>query len=110
MERQDRQNKEFDILDLLRALHAGRRLIVGGTLGLCVLSGALSFLVKEEFEATAQLLPPKEQRQGFGFSDLLSALPIPTLRLGEKGTPADIFIATLESAGTRAECGWRNST
>lgn len=103
MERQDKQNKEIDILDLLGALHAGRRLIVGGTLGLCVLAGALSFLVKEEFEATALLLPPKEQRQGFGFSDLLSALPIPSLRLGEKGTPADIFIATLESPGTRRQ-------
>ena len=48
-----------------------------------------------------QLLPPEEQKQGFGFSDLLSALPIPTLRLGEKGTPADIFIATLKSVQTR---------
>ena len=97
----ERERNEVDILDLLAALNAGRRLIFGGTLGLCVLAGALSFLVPEEFEATAQLLPPKEQRQGFGFSDLLSALPIPTLRLGEKGTPADIFIATLESSGTR---------
>ena len=93
--------KERDILDHLAALYAGRRLIIGGTLALCVLAGALTFLVPEEFEATAQILPPKEQRQGFGFSDLLSALPIPTLRLGEKGTPADIFIATLKSLRTR---------
>tara|TARA_Y100001960_G_scaffold317447_1_gene385788 strand:- start:12 stop:1082 length:1071 start_codon:yes stop_codon:yes gene_type:complete len=60
-------------------------------------------MVPEEFEATLQILPPKEQKQGFGFSDLLSALPIPTLRLGEKGTPADIFIATLKSQATRRE-------
>ena len=66
-----------------------------------MLAGALSFLIPKEYEATAQLLPPKEQKQGFGFSDLLSALPIPTLRLGEKGTPADIFIATLKSMHTR---------
>ena len=95
--------KDADYLDLLAALYAGRRLILGGTLGLCVLAGALSFLVPEEFESTAQILPPKEQRQGFGFSDLLSALPIPTLRLGEKGTPADIFIATLKSQRTRRQ-------
>ena len=97
----ERERKDSDILDLLAALHAGRKMIIGGTLGMCVLAGALSFLVPEEFEATAQILPPKEQKQGFGFSELLAALPIPTLRLGEKGTPADIFIATMKSPGTR---------
>ena len=95
------EKKEVDILDLFSALHAARGLIVGGTLLVGVLAGALSFLIPKEYEATAQLLPPKEQKQGFGFSDLLSALPIPTLRLGEKGTPADIFIATLKSMHTR---------
>ena len=97
------RQKEADFLDLLAALYAGRRLILGGTLALCVLAAALSFLVPEEFESTAQILPPKEQKQGFGFSDLLSALPIPTLRLGEKGTPADIFIATLKSHRVRRQ-------
>jgi LPS O-antigen subunit length determinant protein (WzzB/FepE family) len=101
MEREEK--KDVDVLDLLSALYGGKRLIVGGTLAICVLAGALSFMVPEEFEATLQILPPKEQKQGFGFSDLLSALPIPTLRLGEKGTPADIFIATLKSQATRRE-------
>ena len=99
MEREER--KEIDILDLLAALYAGKGLIIGGTLAICVLAGALSFLIPREFESTVQILPPKEQKQGFGFSDLLSALPIPTLRLGEKGTPADIFVATLKSRLTR---------
>ena len=99
MEREER--KEIDILDLLAALYAGKGLIIGGTLAICILAGALTFMIPEEFEATLQILPPKEQKQGFGFSDLLSALPIPTLRLGEKGTPADIFVATLKSQLTR---------
>ena len=99
MEREER--KEVDILDLLAALYAGKGLVIGGTLAMCVLAGALTFLIPREFESTVQILPPKEQKQGFGFSDLLSALPIPTLRLGEKGTPADIFVATLKSQLTR---------
>ena len=99
MEREER--KETDILDLLAALYAGKGLVIGGTLAMCVLAGALTFLIPREFESTVQILPPKEQKQGFGFSDLLSALPIPTLRLGEKGTPADIFVATLKSRLTR---------
>ncbi|MEE2874424.1 MAG: Wzz/FepE/Etk N-terminal domain-containing protein [Candidatus Latescibacterota bacterium] len=99
MEREER--KEVDILDLLAALYAGKGLVIGGTMAMCVLAGALTFLIPREFESTVQILPPKEQKQGFGFSDLLSALPIPTLRLGEKGTPADIFVATLKSRLTR---------
>ena len=97
------RQKEADFLDLLVALYAGRRLILGGTLMLCILAGAVSFMVPVEYEAKAQILPPKEQKQGFGFSDLLSALPIPTLRLGDKGTPADIFIATLKSQRIRRQ-------
>jgi len=94
-------NKQVDILDLLAALNAGKRLIIGGTLILCVLAGALSFLLPKEYQAQVQLLPPKEQKQGFGFADLLSELPIPALRLGEKGTPADIFVAILKSPTMR---------
>jgi len=93
--------RQVSILDLLAALRAGSKLIVGGTLILCVVAAVISLLLPEEFAARVQLLPPKEQKQGFGFADLLSTLPIPSLRLGEKGTPADIFIAILKSPTTR---------
>lgn len=93
--------RDIDLLDLLVALNAGKRLIIGGTLLICLLAGALSLLLPNEYEAVVQLLPPKEQKQGFGFADLLSDLPIPSLRLGEKGTPADIFVAILKSPSLR---------
>lgn len=96
-------DRQVDLLDLLAALDAGKKLIVGGTLILCVLAAGISFLLPEEYDARVQLLPPKEQKQGFGFADLLSALPIPSLRLGEKGTPADIFVAILKSPTMRRE-------
>ncbi|MCC7261726.1 MAG: hypothetical protein IT369_04295 [Candidatus Latescibacteria bacterium] len=95
--------KQVDVLDLLAALNAGKRLILGGTFLLCLVAAGVSLLLPNEYEAQVQLLPPKEQKQGFGFSDLLSALPIPSLRLGEKGTPADIFIATLKSETMRRQ-------
>lgn len=94
-------DKNMDILDLLAALYAGRRLIVGGGLLICVLALGLSYLIPNEYEGYVQIFPPKETKQGFGFADLLADLPIPSLRLGEKGTPADIFIATLKSPTTR---------
>ncbi len=93
--------KEIDIIDLLTALHAGRRLIIGGTLAICVLAGGLSFLLPKEYEATVQILPPQEKKESFGFSSMLSSLPIPALRLGERGTPSDISLATIKSVTTR---------
>ncbi len=93
--------KEIDIIDLLTALHAGRWLIIGGTLAICVLAGGLSFLLPKEYEATVQILPPREKKQSFGFSSLLSSLPIPALRLGERGTPSDISLAAIKSTTTR---------
>ena len=65
--------KDIDIIDLLTALYAGKGLIIGGTLAICVLAGGLSFLLPKEYEATVQILPPQEQKQSFGFSSLLSS-------------------------------------
>ncbi|MEE2658372.1 MAG: Wzz/FepE/Etk N-terminal domain-containing protein [Candidatus Latescibacterota bacterium] len=90
-----------DLLDLIAALAAGRRLIIVGTIVVSLAAGTFSFLLSDEYEGLVQLLPPKEQRQGFGFADLLSELPIPSLRLGEKGTPADIYVAILKSPTLR---------
>lgn len=96
-------DNQVDVITLLAALNAGKRLILGGTFALCLLAAGVSLLLSDEYEAQVQLLPPKEQKQGFGFADLLSSLPIPSLRLGEKGTPADIFIATLKSETMRRQ-------
>ena len=90
-----------DILDLIAALNAGKRLIIGGTLIICLLAAVVSLLIPVEYEGKVQLLPPKEAKKGFGFADLLADLPIPSLKLGEKGTPADIFVAILLSPSTR---------
>ena len=97
------QKKEIDIIDLLTALHAGRWLIIGGTLAICVLAGGLSFLLPKEYEATVQILPPREKKESFGFSSMLASLPIPALRLGERGTPSDISLATIKSVTTRRQ-------
>ena len=99
----DSQNTQVDILDLLAALRAGIKLIIIGTLVICAISGIVSLFLEEEYEGLVQLLPPKEQKKGFGFADLLADLPIPSLRLGEKGTPADIFVAILKSPTIRRQ-------
>ena len=100
---QTNERQDVSILDLIAALFAGRRLIIVGTLIVSIATGCLSLLLEDEYESVVQLLPPKEAKKGFGFADLLSALPIPSLRLGEKGTPADIFIAILKSPTMRRQ-------
>ena len=60
-------------------------MIFVGTLIVSIATGCLSLLLEDEYESVVQMLPPKEAKKGFGFADLLSALPIPSLRLGEKG-------------------------
>ncbi|SVE18902.1 uncharacterized protein METZ01_LOCUS471756, partial [marine metagenome] len=98
---QSTERQDVSILDLITALVSGWRMIVVGTLIVSVTTGALSLLLEDEYESVVQLLPPKEAKKGFGFAELLSALPIPSLRLGEKGTPADIFVAILKSPTMR---------
>ena len=97
------QSNQIDILDLLAALRAGIKLIIIGTLLVCAVAGIISLFLEEEYEGLVQLLPPQEQKKGFGFADLLADLPIPSLRLGEKGTPADIFVAILKSPTIRRQ-------
>jgi uncharacterized protein involved in exopolysaccharide biosynthesis len=103
MNRTETDRTHIDVLDLLAALIAGRRLIIGGTIAVCIATAGLSLTLGEKYEAVVQLLPPKEQKKGFGFADLLSDLPIPSLRLGDSGTPADIFIAILQSPTLRRQ-------
>ena len=97
------QSNQVDLLDLLAALRAGIKLIIIGTLLVCAVAGIISLFLEEEYEGLVQLQPPKEQKKGFGFADLLADLPIPSLRLGEKGTPADIFVAILKSPTIRRQ-------
>lgn len=103
MNRADTDRSHADLLDLLAALAAGKRLILAGTLAVCLAAAAIGLALPDEYQGVVQLLPPKEQKKGLGFAELLSDLPIPSLRLGEKGTPADIFVAILRSPTIRRQ-------
>ena len=105
----DSQNTQVDILDLLAALRAGIKLIIIGTLVVCAISGIVSLFLEEEYEGLVQLLPPKEQKKGFGFADLLADLPI--IDLTVEDPPIEEVIEQVfsvekqetDSAGTEGE-------
>jgi len=91
------KSKDMNVLDLLYILAKGWKIIAINLVVITSLAVVISLILPKWYEATATILPPKEQKKGFGFSELLSSLPIPSLRLGEKGSPADIFIGILKS-------------
>ena len=83
------QKKEIDIIDLLTALHAGRWLIIAAPWPSASWPVASASSCQRNTSHRANSAP-REKKEILGFSSMLSALPIPALRLGERGTPSDI--------------------
>ncbi|MCD6334618.1 MAG: hypothetical protein J7M27_04725 [Candidatus Latescibacteria bacterium] len=91
------EKSSINVLDYLYLLVRRWKWIVANFLIVCIVAGAISLLLPEWYASTAVILPPKEEKEQFGLTAILSEIPIPKLRLGEKGTPADIFIGILKS-------------
>ena len=93
------EKRQFDLLDFLYIAAREWRIVVGSLAIVCVIAAVISLMMPKWYESTTTLLPPQEKKSGFlgGFSEILSALPMPSFRLGEKGSPSDIFIGILKS-------------
>ncbi|MFH1005892.1 MAG: Wzz/FepE/Etk N-terminal domain-containing protein [Candidatus Latescibacterota bacterium] len=91
------EKSSINVLDYVYLLVRRWKWIVANFLIVCVLAGVVSMLLPEWYASTAVILPPKEEKEQFGLTAILSEIPIPKLRLGEKGSPADIFIGLLKS-------------
>ncbi len=88
--------KEMNVLDIFYILVKRWKAIFGIVSSVFVVSAVVSLLLPEWYRATATVLPPKRQSRTYGFSELISQLPVPSLRLGERGSPADIFVGILK--------------
>lgn len=91
------ERKEVNILEYFYLLFKARKFIFWNFLIVCVLAGVVSFLLPEYYKGKATLMPPGDTQKGFGFSNLLSEIPITTLRLGSKGSPSDLYMGILRS-------------
>lgn len=91
------ERKEVNVLDYIFLLYEARFFIVINFIVVCLVASVLSFIMPEYYESTAVLLPPTETKRTFGFSDVLSSIPVTTLRLGSKGSPSDVFMGILQS-------------
>ena len=71
-------------------------------IGILVLSATLvtavaAFLIAPWYRATGTLLPPGEEETGFGIARLLKGMSVPGVKVPTQATPADVFLAVLES-------------
>ena len=88
---------EVNILDYIYLMARRWKLIVINLLIICAVAAVISLLLPQWYTGTAMILPPKERTDEFGFAGALAELPIPVLRLGEKGSPADVVMGILKS-------------
>ena len=92
------EKQEVNILDYIYLIARRWKLIIVNLLVICSAAAVISLLLPKWYTGTAVLLPPKEQKERFaGFGGALAELPIPPIRLGEKGSPSDVVIGILKS-------------
>ncbi len=91
------ENKTIDLSILWNRVWSYRRpmgmLVVTATL----LATAVAFMLPPWYKATGQLMPPSEEESGFGLARLLRGVAVPGIKVPTQATPADVFIAVLES-------------
>lgn len=90
------ERKEINILDYFYLFYKGWKFIVANFFIVVVFAAIASFFMPVYYKSSALLLPPKEEKKGFGFSDVLSSIPITSLQLGQRGTPVDLQIGVLK--------------
>ncbi len=86
-----------DLLQYLYVALRARKLIFWNFVATCLVAAVVSLLLPPWYAGVALILPPQEQKQGFGLKDILASIPVTTLRLGEKGSPTEIFMGILRS-------------
>jgi len=98
-----RSDSEFDqdevsLFNLLIVLAKHKKLVIGLPLTAMVLSGALSFVLPDQFKATTKLLPPQQAQSGAAamLSQLGGAAGLAGGLAGLK-SPNDLYIGMLKS-------------
>ncbi len=71
-----------------------RFVVVGTLLGLLA-----ALFLPAWYRAQATLLPPSEEESGFGLAGLFRGIGVPGIRIPTQSTPAEVFLAILESRG-----------
>ncbi len=74
-----------------------RRFIAALVLAATVLTGIVAFLLPPWYRSSATLLPPSEEESGINLASLLRGIGVAGVKVPTQATPADVFVAILES-------------
>jgi uncharacterized protein involved in exopolysaccharide biosynthesis len=76
---------------------ASRRPIATLVIAATLVVGIIAFLLPPWYRAECELLPPTEEETGFSLSSLLRGVAVPGVKIPTQVTPADVFMAVLQS-------------
>ena len=88
---------------MLSRLWAYRRPIAMFVAVATLLTAVVAVLTPSWYQASATLLPPTEEDSSFGIARLLKGVAVPGIKIPTQATPADVFIAVLDSRRLREE-------
>lgn len=89
--------RQVDLAALAERVWSRRRAIAILVVTATVLVGIVAFLLPPWYRAQASVLPPSEEESGFGLASLLKGIGVPGMRVPTQATPADVFLAVLQS-------------
>ena len=89
--------RDFDLYEFWQRVWVRRRSVAAMALGAALLGAAIAFLLPPWYRSDAVLLPPTESESGFGLASLLRGIAVPGISLPTTSTPADVFVAILQS-------------
>ncbi len=99
--------RSIDLLRVWNRVRAKRRGVLALIGTATVVTAIVAFLLPPWFRAEASLLPPSEEETGFGLANLLRGIGVPGVQLSTTATPADVFMAVLESRSLNEEIARR---
>ena len=90
-------DKTYDLARLWDRMWARRRRIGAMVIIATLVTAVVVLLLPPWYRAQASLLPPSEEESGFGLVNLIRGIAVPGIKIPTQATPADVFIAVLQS-------------
>jgi tyrosine-protein kinase Etk/Wzc len=90
-------DRTISLAPLWARVWARRRSILVRVLVATVAVGLIVFLLPNWYRAESELLPPSEDESGFGIASLLRGVGVPGVKIPNEVSPADVFMAILQS-------------
>jgi len=90
-------DKTYDLARLWDRMWARRRRIGVIVVAATLVTAVVALLLPPWYRAQASLLPPGQEESGFGIATLIRGLAVPGVKVPTEATPADVFVAILQS-------------